>query len=233
MPPTEPVPASEPTPVLDSTPINPVEPQAALPVMPPTPPFPVQAASTPRPKRLVLIVAIGLLVAVSVLAYVLTRASSDKNSATTPNANQATNSPIDQAVKTQESEKPVAQTTTQPQAKTTPAAQPTPKTTVQTPVVSAGKTESLEVRYIVLEDGTTAQVSPVTWTMLGTTSVSLTVRLQCKAACQFKLVSDGYAVSDKTVYTKTQDIVYSLKFNPGTYVFYNHYTPGTKFAFKF
>lgn len=109
---------------------------------------------------------------------------------------------------------------------------PVPAAPVQQPANTSGKSGSVYELYKVAADGSSAQESPVTSTLSGLTSVALTVDLQCLGTCQFKLVSDSSNVNDTTTYTSSQKITYQIT-TPGDYIFYNQFTPNTKFRIKF
>lgn len=110
--------------------------------------------------------------------------------------------------------------------------QSVPVTAVPTPTAVA-KIEQAEVLYRVAADGSSAQLTPVTIAFgSGTTSVELTVNLQCLGTCQFKLASGTYALNNGTVYTGSQKIKYQIT-KPGEWIFYNQFTPATKFKIKF
>lgn len=91
---------------------------------------------------------------------------------------------------------------------------------------------SAYVMYRVASDGASAQVTPVKTTLSGFTGIELTVDLQCLGGCNFRLVSDTYTISDATTYASSQKIKYIIS-TPGDYIFYNQFTPGTKFGIKF
>jgi cytoskeletal protein RodZ len=97
---------------------------------------------------------------------------------------------------------------------------------------SPKETVSATVLYRVSADGTSAQVSPVTTILKNASSVELTIDLNCLGNCQFRLVSDGYGLSDTKTYTSSQKIKYTLT-KPGSWVLYNNYTPSTKFKVSF
>jgi type II secretory pathway pseudopilin PulG len=101
-----------------------------------------------------------------------------------------------------------------------PSPQPPPATT------------SISEYYNISSDGTSATESPVTTKLKNVTSVTVKVNLTCSGVCQFKLVSDDYTLADKTVYTGSQTISYTIS-TPGNHIFYNQYTPNTKFGVGF
>lgn len=143
------------------------------------------------------------------------------------------------AQKTPTASQPTSNTaTTAPSTKptstsTTPTTSPTntaTNTTTQSPATPA--TTTISEYYKVSSDGTSATETPVTTKLQNVTSVTIKLSLTCLGTCQFKLVSDNYTVADTTVYTGTQTISYTIS-TPGNHIFYNQYTPSTKFAVDF
>lgn len=124
--------------------------------------------------------------------------------------------------------------TIKPTSASTPQAQPvaTNKPTTKQPPAATAKTDTAYVLYQVAADGNTAKVTPVTSTFTGPTNIELTIDLQCLGTCKFKLVSDNYTFSNTSTYTSSQKVKYQIT-KPGEYIFYNQFTPGTKFKIKF
>lgn len=110
-----------------------------------------------------------------------------------------------------------------------PVTNTTPPNATNPPAIPA---ETASILYRILPDGNSAQVSPVTTAFNNTTSIKILINLTCMGTCQFKLVSDNYTLSNATTYTSSQSITYTVA-TPGKYVFYNQYTPSTKFAISF
>ena len=178
-------------------------------------------------------VLIELLLAVLVLVIIsgaVIKASSSKQAATTTVAiSKKQNTP---------SPSPRPSGTTAPKTTASPVAT-TPTPAKIQPVTAASPIQTVapqNVRptetYRILADGQTAQESPVTMTLSATGDVDLAINLICAAACQFKLASDTYPISNNTIYTSSQTIIYTLSHH-GTWYFYNQYTPNTKFGIKF
>lgn len=118
-----------------------------------------------------------------------------------------------------------------PVAKAAPTTPRPPSFAAPTPTPSAQLAQVTE-NYTILTDGQTAQESPVTTTLSTSGNINLIIKLTCKAACQFKLASSAYPLTDNTVYTTSQTISYTLS-QHGTWYFYNEYSPGTKFGIQF
>lgn len=88
-----------------------------------------------------------------------------------------------------------------------------------------------EVRYNILADGNSAQLSP-TQAILSAGTVKLVVNLNCVSSCKFKLKSDTYNLTNDRTYTSSQKIEYILD-NSGEWIFYNEYIPESKFKINF
>ena len=110
-----------------------------------------------------------------------------------------------------------------------PKASPAPQP-VATP--APAKIGSAYIMYRIASGGASAQVTPVTTTLTGFTSVELTVDVQCLGGCNFKLISDTITLSNVATYTSSQKVTYTLS-SPGEYILYNQFTPSTKFGIKF
>lgn len=86
--------------------------------------------------------------------------------------------------------------------------------------------------YRISSDGASAQESPASVTLSHFSSVVIIIELQCSGTCKFKLVSDKYTLANTATYTSSQRIRYTVS-RPGSYSFYNQYTPDTKFTVSF
>lgn len=185
-----------------------------------------------RQNGLVLLELILVLVVVAVTGFAIYRARAHKSSAgvVTPSPRPHT---INQDSRTppppSTTPSPGSAKTPVPSTATTPRATPTPVPATPTPVPQP---LSITETYHILADGQTAQESPVTTNLTTDGDVKLTIRLSCDGACRFQLASDTYPGLDTTVYGSGQTPSYTLT-QHGSWVFYNKFTPNTKFAIKF